>query len=152
MKLTGGDGSALELLIDRYQFPGHGRGGGRDGDANWLMVTGRVWRVDAESWSFSQPCLTTWEARGLGHWLEQAGVNPVDRLEFTEPNLAFALDRSGDDRPTVQVWLASESRPPSTASRSPGAGDVRLSLRMTSNALRAAALTWADELMSYPVR
>ena len=69
MKLVSVDGATVDLRPLHYQFPGTAAAGQYDWDANWLVVRGGVRLPDGRTWSFSDPCLTTWEARSLGDWL-----------------------------------------------------------------------------------
>jgi len=99
-----------------------GDGTGKDWDTNWLMVVGDAVDDDERTWSFRDPCLTTWEARRLRDWLR--GVvngsvlsSPFDGSEaerllfFTEPNLA-SRGRSIQRCRGHRVHLSLESRPP----------------------------------------
>ena len=74
MLLTSDDGASLELRATGYQYPlpPPAPPGERDWDANWLQVRGAVRTAHGLSWTFEAPCLTTWEARKLGRWLEAA--------------------------------------------------------------------------------
>ena len=61
--------AVVELQPVCYQFSelGSTRRGGTPGsnagwDANWLVVRGEIGTSDGRSWSFTDPCLTTWEA------------------------------------------------------------------------------------------
>jgi hypothetical protein len=111
MHLEAGNGNSLALHIQGYQF---GRSTDRF-DSNWLVVSGNV-QLPPLHWRFRDPCLLTFEVRELAAWLRQA-ANPMaqaEPLDFTEPNLRFAvLDRS---EPTVQVrvWFDLECRPEET--------------------------------------
>ena len=102
MRLESIDGAVVELRPTGYQFPRLVGDGHRDWDANWLVIEGAGRTSDGRSWDFSDPCLTTWEARSLGDWLRgvvSGAVAPTsfggtgdEVLEiFTEPNLALSL-------------------------------------------------------------
>jgi hypothetical protein len=104
MRLASVDGALVDLRISGYQFPQHAAARKRDWDANWLNIQGDVTQADGKSWTFRDPCLTTWEARALGKWLRGAvnGTVPVSPfgtgdpegplLVFTEPNIAFSVE------------------------------------------------------------
>jgi len=129
--LTSSDGASVELRPIRYQFSAAPSEPG-DWDANWLEIRGRVRTVAGESCEFEDPCLTTWEARVLGDWLQAAadGRAPVTQtptedseelLTFTEPNLGFSVGGREGDSLVVCVHLSLES----VADR-PGRGMRRL--------------------------
>jgi hypothetical protein len=65
--------------------------GVRDWDANWLMIAGRV-DCDKGSWTFRDPCLTTFELAQLLAWLASLPHPTEPILSFTEPLLAFVWD------------------------------------------------------------
>jgi len=67
MRLESDDGIVVELSPLRYQFGSSSTP--RDWDANWLIIAAAVRLSDGRSWSFADPCLTTWEARELASWL-----------------------------------------------------------------------------------
>ncbi|MDQ1476726.1 MAG: hypothetical protein QOE62_1955 [Actinomycetota bacterium] len=103
MKLESSDGALVTLRPERYQFGAGASTRDRDWDANWLVVRGDVRIEDGREWSFSDACLTTWEAPSLGAWLTGAasGVVPVVPVQrefsesttetFTEPNIGFSV-------------------------------------------------------------
>lgn len=58
--------------------------------------------ADRKTWSFEHLCMTTWDSRRLGHWLNAVADGPVQPspfgtgqdeqlLLFAEPNVAFSL-------------------------------------------------------------
>ena len=124
MKLESLDGHFVELVVTSYQFAGaRSTSHVPDWDANWLMVAGKVWDGD-QSWTFRDPCMTTWEAQELGSWLrglriaEPASVATSQseelRLWLTEPNLMFTLRQTTTQGiTTLDVYFDAESRPPS---------------------------------------
>ncbi len=60
----------IEIHPVAYQFGANPQARpGTDWDANWLVVRGQVTTADALDWSFTDPCLTTWEAQELSAWL-----------------------------------------------------------------------------------
>ena len=117
MRLLSADQASVELLIARYQFPGCEGQGNRDWDANWLQVAGTVVLADRKTWSFEDPCMTTWEAAELGRWLNAVADGSVQPspfgtgqdehlLVFTEPNVAFSLQERIASRVRVRVHFS----------------------------------------------
>ncbi len=165
MKLVSVDGASVDLRPLRYEFPGIAGAGHGDWDANWLVVGGEVRLADGRAWSFSEPCLTTWEARALGSWLRGVVTGKVrptafdggdgdgeESLEtFTEPNIALSLAARSDDAAVVRVHLSLESRPPWLADGFDIFGFF-VSLDVPLHALAAAADEWDRELAAFPVR
>jgi len=101
--------------------------------------------AEGRTWSFSDPCLTTEEARDLQGWLRRQADEP---MVFTEPNIAF---RRCSGRPSLEVDFSYESLPPWL----PGSGLGRVySLRLDVSAsdLARAADHWADEIAMFPRR
>lgn len=138
----------VDLRPAGYQYPS--TAGGWDG--NWLLVRGEVGTPDGRAWSFTNPCLTTWEARSLGEWLRAVAENdvPVTSAEpfgFTEPNLALSLADRSDDRYTVCIHLAQDSRPPWQPE-----GACLLPLRLGCEELLCGADEWNRELAAFPPR
>lgn len=162
MKLVSVDGASVDLRPLRYEFPGIAGAGPGDWDANWLVVAGNVRLADGRGWSFSEPCLTTWEARSLGSWLRgvvNGTVRPTafdgddeDALEtFTEPNLAVSLAARSGGSAVVRVHCSLESRPPWHGDGFDIFGFF-VSLDVPLPALAAAAGEWDRELAAFPVR
>lgn len=157
MRLQSTDGATVELSIKSYQFGSSTEP--RDWDANWLVVAGAVVLSDGATWSFKDPCLTTWEARGLLDWLRQVQDGRVQPsiwdsdeerlLVFTEPNLAFSLAERSGDSVTIRVHLSLESGPPSDEIE---VFDYFVPLGLTSEALAAAIDDWESALSRFPVR
>lgn len=143
----------LQLRVVDYQFPEifGGRdqphaGGEPDWDANWLVVRGRVTAADGGTWSFQEPCLTTWEAAALADWLDNAAARqPAPGLTFTEPNLEFRTVFDGIQI-VLTVGLSHESRCPGH----PAAQEIVLAL--TSDAIRVAAREWRQQILGRPPR
>jgi hypothetical protein len=107
MRLDNDQGGTMELAIDGYQFPkscGYW-------DANWLVVRGTVVHPHG-SWTFRDPCLTTFELEQLAEWFEGVADRKVDADSgyFTEPNLHFEF--AAAPVPGVRVRFAYESAPP----------------------------------------
>lgn len=162
MNLTSVDGASIALRLVAYEFPATAAVGSDDWDANWLVVAGDVRLADGRRWSFSEPCLTTWEARSLGDWLRavvSGEVEPVDLnrdvddalVLFTEPNVAFILVGRSDERAVVRVHFSPESRPP-WLGHEVDIVDFFVWLDLPLESLSAAADAWERELSSFPVR
>jgi hypothetical protein len=157
-----GDGASVELRVVRYQYPGVAASGTRDWDANWLVVRGDAHTAQGEAWSFSDPCLTTWEARELTVWLREATDGrvapteaPADSGElfvFTEPNIALSVAAREGESVVIRVHLSLEGAPPSLADSDPDIWDFFVPITMSPDSLRAAAASWEDDLAAYPVR
>lgn len=166
MRLASTDGTVVELRPLRHQFglsstaPAP-RG---DWDANWLVVGGRVELPDGGTWSFTDPCLTTGEARELGSWLREVrsgrvvpttfdGGDDEPALVFTEPDLAFGLAGRGERSVTVRVHLSLGALPPWL--QGPGAPELHayvVLIELTGAALDDAERAWGQELSAFPVR
>jgi len=114
------DSSVVDIAIDGYQFPSQKPAGIHDYDANWLMISGAVVTQD-RSWTFRDPCLTTWEISELRGWLwsvangrvdpQPTGAGPGHR-DFTEPNIEVRLQERGDDFVALDFIFFAESAPP----------------------------------------
>jgi hypothetical protein len=159
MRLESVDGLFVELEVSSYQFGSRqSSSNGADWDANWLVISGKVWDGD-RSWEFRDPCMTTWEARELASWLTGLGATasgPSDaaerRLWMTEPNLTFESVGATDGLRVIDVFFDAEARPP-TGSNDEGQGVghlVRLSMAQAD--IAAAVLAWTEALRDYPVR
>ena len=162
MRLASDDGVVVELRPLRYQFGPSPEP--RDWDANWLVVTGQVERPDGRSWSFTEPCLTTWEARTLGSWIRAVrngdvaptvfiGKEDDVSLVFTEPDLALSLASRSAAVAVVRVHLSLAVRPLwLSGADGPGLFSSFVELRLTPDALAGAVTSWEQELAAYPVR
>ncbi len=162
MRLESYDGSSVHFSPQRYQFGPSSKP--RDWDANWLVITGDVDMSDGRSWSFTDPCLTTWEARELASWFRgvlSGDVQPAPfggeederLLVFTEPNLAFSLAGRERERLTIRVHFSLESRPPWL--REDVASDLfdyYIEVSPTKPGLVRAVDEWERELAAFPVR
>jgi hypothetical protein len=162
MKLTSADGVVVDLRPLRYQFGSSAEP--RDWDANWLVVAGHVELTDGRSWSFTDPCLTTWEARELGSWLHgvrEGTVAPTAffgqeddvSLVFTEPNVAFSLAGRSAGVAAVRVHLSLGSLPP-WLGEAEGLDlfEFFVVAQLTHAALTDAEAAWEQELAAFPVR
>lgn len=154
----------MTLRPTGYEF-GRGAAPPGDWDANWLRVRGEVRTAVGESWTFHDPCLTTWDCVELLAWLRAASqgeVAPSDTpseesglLWFTEPNLAFSLAEMNDESLVVRVHLSAESAPRHTAAGAELALEMYeyvVPLRTTAAELAAAADEWDADISRYPKR
>ncbi|MGZ4587165.1 MAG: WapI family immunity protein [Mycobacteriaceae bacterium] len=162
MRLESHNGAVVEVTPLRYQFGASPEP--RDWDANWLYIATRVELPDGRSWLSTDPCLTTWEARELGAWLEGVHAGDLQPTEFggedderllvfTEPNLGFSLARRDDETVTIRVHFSLESRPPWL--RDDDEADLFgyfVEVDLAIEGVAAAATTWSEELAAFPVR
>lgn len=162
MRLTSADGVVVELRPLRYQFSSSPESG--DWDANWLVVAGHVELPDGRSWSFTNPCLTTWEARELGSWLRgvrEGDVAPTAffgeeddvSLVFTEPDVAFSLAGRNVGMAAVRVHFSLGSLPPWLGEAGgPDLFEFFVVAQLTHATLADALAVWEQELAAFPVR
>ena len=164
MKLLSEDGASVVLIPTGYQF---GRGAAPPGewDANWLLVRGEVRTSTGESWTFDDPCLTTWDCVELHGWLRAASrgeVAPTDTpteddglLWFTEPNVAFSIAETSGQTLVLRVHLSLESAP-GRPDVDPGPPldlyEYVVPLRVLRAELRDAADEWQTDIAPYPAR
>jgi hypothetical protein len=168
VKLVSADGASVDLRPVGYEYeqapPADSAWESEPvWDANWLVILGQVRAADGREWTFSDPCLTTWEAERLLEWLQALGCGEVRKaLTFTEPNLGFRVDAQDDERVRLRVHFSAESLPPGlrtadprtadprTASRRVGGYDVLLAIGRAD--LAAAAQAWAEDCQAFPLR
>jgi hypothetical protein len=141
------DQSEFELRLVDYQYP-HIEN--EYWDANWLFVSIRVTSPIA-SWTHTDPCLMTAEARDLANWLGDVAFNRQSRtrLFFIEPNLSFEFVGRDADICELRLYFALESSPPGIEAYS---DEFFLSFTMTAEALRLAANQLCASLRSFPIR
>ena len=134
---------SVELRPVRYQFPARGD----RYDDNWLVVEGTVTTPEG-SWTFTDACLLTDEAREISDWLRSRAAD----LEFIEPVLAFSRESLGSHQSeAIRVHLSHEAAPPWLE------GDDRLDahvieIRAAEAAIQHAADTWDRLLAPFPPR
>jgi len=147
VRLVGRDETSLELSTSGYQFPDIADD---RWDSNWLMVSGRVTHAYG-SWTFTDPCLTTFEVEQLASWLENvpAGRPDPDSRYFTEPNLHFTYRQ--EPEPTIEVRVAYESAPPWLVGEARLTG-VALEFPVAMNDPRLAATELRSFIRRFPVR
>lgn len=145
------DRCSIDLTIVSYEYPGHQSSERDDWDANWLIISGRV-GTDGRRWSFRDPSLTTWEAIELLTFLNRPTFKPDHQIEFTEPNLAFAVEEVAGQRITLALTFRAEAAlPESTHDERWGDGET-LRLHMDATKIHAAAGEWAANLAKFPAR
>ncbi|MEU5164580.1 hypothetical protein AB0G74_33850 [Streptomyces sp. NPDC020875] len=154
--------SSVDLRPVRYQF---GTVRGDSYDDNWLVIDGTVMTPDG-SWSFTDPCLLTHEARQVSTWLRAVAAGTVAVTEpdgegelspdtrFIEPVVAFSLaDRSEGGTAVIRVHLSSEAAPP--WQQGDDGADVHqcvVEVGIDAAALFHAADQWDLSLASFPPR
>jgi hypothetical protein len=151
MLLRGREGNELELAIVGYQFPDEARD---PWDSNWLLVNVRVLAPEG-SWEVVDPCLTTWEAKGLVAWLVHAAARDPSSvpMTFAEPNLTIVA-RSRTSAPLrvhVRACLALELRPPWVHSAA-GSDNLCVDLDVDRGELARAAASLLADLVRFPQR
>jgi hypothetical protein len=165
VRLTSSDGASIELRPTRYQFPAEPTEQG-DWDANWLDIRGEVETAAAESWTFDDPCLTTWEARELRDWLQAVaeGRVPVTSspaedseglLAFTEPDLGFSVAALEATDLVLRVHLSYEAlagRPGVEEEAGLDAYAYSVPLGIRREDLVAAAEEWQKDIAAFPER
>jgi len=152
------NGNFVELAPVRYQFE---RAGGDTYEDNWLIIRGEVTST-TESWGFSDPCLLTSEAEGMGDWLRSAALGPEGLLQPEEddetvpsfntldPNIGLGVVAVEGDSVTIRFFLWLEATPPSRADDAQM--DYFLDLVTTPDALSRAAAEWDEECALFPER
>lgn len=158
--------ATVSLVPVAYQYPALAGRGEQAWDANWLVVTGEVRAEDGGTWSFTEPCLTTWEAARLGTWLQEVvygGAEPVpadcplddDRaLTFTEPTLAFSVASRSSAGVVLRVHLSLDAPAARTGGENTSIGPVEdvVAVAVSGADLTAAVSSWEHELTAFPVR
>ncbi|MFD0211091.1 hypothetical protein ACFVH9_18640 [Streptomyces hirsutus] len=153
--------SSVELRPLSYQFPVVQ---GDSYDDNWLVISGTVATPEG-SWSFTDPCLLTQEARQVSAWLravasgalEVTGPDAEGRLSpdtwFVEPVLAMSLAARTDRGAVIRVHLSLEAAPP-WRQGDDGADIYQyfVELQVDAAALLHEADQWDFALNSFPTR
>jgi hypothetical protein len=165
VRLASTTGAVVELSPRSYEFGPSSEP--EDWDANWLVIAGHVALPDGRSWSFNDPCLTTWEARELGSWLESVAAGDVEPFDFsggedarllmfTEPVVGFSLASRVGASVTLRVHFSLESEPPWRADELDDDDtelfDYFVELKLTTGSVAEAAAAWDAELAAFPVR
>ncbi|MEV7863689.1 hypothetical protein AB0O86_34080 [Streptomyces hirsutus] len=153
--------NSVELRPLSYQFPVVQ---GDSYDDNWLVISGTVVTPEG-SWSFTDPCLLTQEARQVSAWLRAvaSGALEVTRPDaegrlspdtwFVEPVLAMSLAARTDRGAVIRVHLSLEAAPP--WQQGDDGADIYqyfVELRVDAAALLHEADQWDFALNSFPTR
>lgn len=164
VRLLSQDGASVEVRPVRYQYGANPQApAGTDWDANWLVIRGEIRTADGREWTFTDPCLTTWEVREIPIWLRSAAnglVQPApnwsdeeELLHFTEPNIALSLQAYAGGRAQIRVHLSIEAAPPwLDGTNRPEMFEYFLLLDLKIEELITAAEEWANDCEPYPVR
>jgi hypothetical protein len=149
VKFVSRDGAVFELAVDSYQFPAReGAVFGRDSDNNWLNVRGNLSLPDGRSYSFRDPCLTTWDVRELADWLRSVSRGHVPSpsssdepsLVFDEPCLAFDVEQLEGGTAVLRVYLSlDEAEPAFVGEGAHGTVENYVQLTMSLSELGRAA-------------
>lgn len=139
-----GSRGSLRIGVERYQFPEI-----TDDywDSNWLIITGDA-VLDDKSWSFRDPCLTTFEMERLADWLDQVSSGQCEKAfcGFTEPNLDFERVSAT----AVRVAFSLEALPP-WSKRDGDFGEIGFEVPINDR-LIAAASSLRAFLTGFPIR
>ncbi|MCX4789987.1 hypothetical protein OG369_28550 [Streptomyces sp. NBC_01221] len=153
--------SSVELRPVRYQFSAVR---GDSYDDNWLVIEGAVTTPEG-TWSFTDPCLLTDEARQVAAWLRAVAAGTVavtgpdteGQLSpdtwFVEPVLALSLADRGEGEAAIRIHLSLEATPP--FQQGDDGTDIYqyfVEVRVGTAALLQAADQWEFALASFPPR
>lgn len=163
MNLNSTNRATVRLRPVRYQFPSSAKPGAeRDWDANWLVIEGQVRTHEGQEWSFSDPCLTTWEARSLSGWLRSVAAGTVEPtawgsgdepiLMFTEPNVAFTLAERDAQTVSLRIHLSLEARPPWLTVDDVDLFEYFVVITLPPGDVAAAADEWDRQIAEFPER
>lgn len=139
-----GPTGSLRIGAEGYQFP---EIADEHWDSNWLIITGDA-VLDGKSWSFRDPCLTTFEIERLANWLDQVSSGKVEQAfcGFVEPNLDFVQVSDA----TLRIAFSLEALP--LWSRSDGDfGAIEIDIPI-DHRLGAAASSLRALLARFPIR
>jgi len=152
MRLIGSDGHGVELGVAGYQFPDAVDPRQRQ---SWLVVEGSA-HCQQGTWSFRWQALTADDAVELARWLGRSAAQPPGaghdssiRLDFTEPNLAFAYTWTDSGLIELRVSLDLEFSPPWRRRVRSGEPFV-VTCQLTAESVLKAATEWAAEIKPYP--
>ena len=105
---------SFELIVKSYEYPNHFNNKYDYWDSNWLMINCNI--VDGKNtWSFIEPCFTTFEINNLIEWFIKIDTNDYSKTDimFVEPLIKFEvlkdnlrLRLSGESKPK---WFTSEN-------------------------------------------
>ena len=147
MIFNGIDGQTVEFKITNYQFPDMELG---KFDDDWLLIYLNV-KSKLGHWQTIDPSLTTIEIKELIDWFiklsndKKPKYNPI---QFIEPNLSFVLLSYNENKYTIRLRFALESRPKSAKDNK----DYFLDFEYNKTELKQIATDLASELKNYPER
>ena len=118
MRLAAHSGNEFQLVILSYQHPDVHED---RWDSNWLNVSGSVATAAGQRWTFSAPCVTTFELEELADWLDDLSADgrAPGQFEFTEPHVRFAYVPWPER--TLQLTLSGDGAPPEISLQGGGA-------------------------------
>jgi len=151
MRMTSSAGDFIDLSITGYQFgkaPTAPPGGW---DENWLNISGHV-RCGGDSWTFHDPCMTTWEVKELLAWLKRAQHGIPEPIEFTEPNLSFMALVEAAAVASIVVTLKGEAAHPSLSDEDRWNDGQQVALDMSSHSLASIIEAWERDVAQFPER
>ena len=139
-----GPAGSLSISVERYQFPEIIND---EWDSNWLIIAGNA-ELDGKSWTFRDPCLTTFELEHLANCLDQVFLSEAESAYcgFTEPNLDF--ERLSEQE--VRIAFSLEALPPG-CERDGDFGEIGFNIPINDQ-LPAAAKSLRALLDQFPVR
>ncbi|MEL6531188.1 MAG: hypothetical protein AAFQ27_14615 [Pseudomonadota bacterium] len=139
-----GPKGSLSIGVERYEFP---KIANDYWDSNWLIITGHA-VLNGKSWSFRDPCLTTFEVQRLADWLDEVSSGNSEKkfCSFTEPNLDFALVHDV----ALRIAFSHEALPP-WSNQPRDCGEIGFEIPIDDR-LVAAASTLRTLLMRFPIR
>lgn len=152
MRLIGTDGYGVELSVAGYQFPDAVDPQQRQ---SWLVIEGSA-HCPQGTWPFRWQALTADDAVELALWLGRAAAQTSGaeydrsgRLDFTEPNLAFAFAWSDSGLVELRVSLDLEFSPPWRRQARSGEPFI-VTCQLAAESVSKAAAEWTAEISPYP--
>jgi hypothetical protein len=148
VRLADHAGNEFQLVILSYQHPDVHED---RWDSNWLLVSGTVATAAGHKWTFSAPCVTTFELAELADWFDELSADgrAPGQFDFTEPHVRFAYVPW--PKRTLQLTLTGEVAPPAVAAHEKEAG-VTLEFPLSEGDAKEFAGEIRDALADFPVR
>jgi hypothetical protein len=151
MILRGEGGELVTLAPAGYQFAGVSA---ERHDDNWLNVAVTA-SVGGASWGGTDPCLLTWELRGLCTWMRshaEGGGTAADDLDFLEPELTFQVLERGADPIPLRITMRYALSGGDAGDRDAASSERIVDLRVSRADLAAAAVQLGQEAGAFPER